>query len=609
MSVAKPTLEYAKTIKTQVYFSRSTAAFKRLLKYHTPYIHLLVLIAALAFLRSYLFSLEPIYTSQIIDLVIVQGKIELLAGLILGIVFAVLSFGIVNLAIAYVHSFAAQMIVKDIRSDYYSSLQSKSFKFYDSTAVGDLVSRATMDMQTVDAFLRTWIGILANAIFTAVIVFTVMYPINPTMSLISIVPMLFIFYFTSQLWIKIMPLFRKMMLILGKLGAYVQQNILGMKVVRIFERENEMEDGFKQVEKIYVDTAITAGKIQSKYMPSAQAILTLGITVVYVYAGTLIASPPAILTIGELLLFVRYMMRLSFPLRDLSMLSGTWINASAGLERIYEIIDAPVDVEDGSDAREIIIEKGEVEFRNVTFGYVKDRPALNNVSFTVNPGERIAILGATGSGKTSLIYLIPRFYDVDSGSILIDGVDVRKFKISSLRRQIGLVLQDVFIFTGTIGENIAFGKPEASLDEIIRAAKHAKIHEFVGTHPEGYNTSIGERGITLSGGQRQRLTIARALLTNPKILILDDSLSFVDAKTEQEIQEAIEEAMKGRTCFIIAQRLSTIKNADRIMVLDNGEIVEFGTHSELMFKGKIYRRIYQTQFLERASEEFLEVDT
>jgi len=399
-----------------------------------------------------------------------------------------------------------------------------------------------------------------------------------------------------------MPLFRKMMLILGRLGAYIQQNIIGMKVVRIFRREGEMGDGFKQVEEIFVDTAIAAGKIQSKYMPLPQAILTLGMAFVYLYGGNLIVSS-SILTIGELTLFTRYMMRLSFPLRDLSMLSGTWINASAGLERIFGIIDIPVDVKDKSDAREITIDHGEVEFREVTFGYVKDKPVLKNVSVKAYPGEKIAILGATGSGKTSLIYLIPRFYDVGSGGVFIDGVDVRDFKLSSLRRQIGLVLQDVFIFTGTIRDNIAFGRPDASMDEVMLAAKLARIHDFIETLPEEYDTLVGERGVTLSGGQRQRITIARAFLANPKILILDDSLSFVDARTEKAIQEAINEAMKGRTCFIIAQRLSTIKNADRIMVLDNGEIVEFGTHRELMARGNVYKRIYETQFLEKAPEQ------
>jgi ABC-type multidrug transport system fused ATPase/permease subunit len=608
MSVAKPTIEYVKTIKTQADLSRSVGAFKRLLRYHKPYIYFLSAIVALSVLRAYLFILEPLYTAQIIDNVIVDGKYELLSGLILNIVLAVVGFGVVSFVITYVHGYAAQLMIRDIRSNYYASLQGKSFKFYDSTAVGDLVSRATMDLQVVEMFLRTWVGVVANAVFTVILVFAVMYSVSPMMSLIAIIPMPFIVYFTAQLWIKTMPLFRKMMLILGRLGAYVQQNILGMKVVRIFQKEDELQNGFEQVEGIFVDTAVTAGKIQSIYMPSAPTILTLGITLVYVYGGNLIASPASMLTIGGLTLFTRYMMRLSFPLRDLSMLSGIWINASAGLERVYEMMDKPVDVEDTSNAREITIEKGKVEFRNVTFGYVKDRPVLKNVSFTVHPGEKIAILGATGSGKTSIIYLIPRFYDVDSESILIDGNDIRDFKLSSLRRQIGLVLQDVFIFTGTIKDNIAFGKPDASMDEIVQVAKHARIHDFVETLPEGYNTIIGERGVTLSGGQRQRLTIARTLLTNPKILILDDSLSFVDAKTEQEIQEAIEEAMKGRACFIIAQRLSTIKNADKIMVLDDGKVVEFGTHSELMAKDSVYKRIYETQFYEKAPGKILEED-
>jgi len=605
MSVAKPILEYVRAIRTQANIPGSARTFKRLLGYHKRYVHFFVLIAALAILRAYVFTLEPLYTAQIIDQVVIGGNFDLLVGLVLAIVAAAGIFGILNYAITFVQGYTAQLIVRNVRSDYYSSLQSKSFAFYDSTAVGDLVSRATMDLRMVEEFLKTWTGALTNAVLTGILVYVVMYSINPTMAAIAILPMALIFYLTVRLQVTIRPLFRKMMLILGRLGAYIQQNILGMKVVRIFRREAEMENGFKQVEDIYVDTAISAGRIQSRYMPSAPAVLTLGIVLVYLYGGNLIASPSSILTIGQLTLFARYMMRLSFPLRDLSNLIGTWVNAAAGLERVYGIADLPVEVADRPGAKEIAIPSGQVEFRNVTFGYAKDRPVLRDVSFKVNPGERIAILGATGSGKTSLIYLIPRFYDVASGSVLIDGTDVRNFKLSNLRRQIGIVMQDVFIFSGTIRDNIAFGKPDASLDEVAAAAKLARIHDFVETLPDGYHTIVGERGITLSGGQKQRLTIARALLTDPRVLILDDSLSFVDAKTEQAIQEAIEEAMKGRTCFMIAQRLSTIKNADRIMVLDSGEIAELGTHSELIAKDGIYRRIYETQFLEKVPEAIL----
>jgi len=608
MSVAKPILEYIKTIKTQANVLRSTSMFKRLLTYHKRYLPLIILVVGLTILGSYLFTLEPLFTAQIIDQVIVQRKTELLQGLIINIVLAIVSFGILNFIIAYVQGYFAQMVVKDLRSDYYSKLQRKSFKFFDASAVGDLVSRATMDVQAVEAFVKTWLGTVTSTIFVAVIAFVIMYSINPIMSLLAVAPLPLVFYFQAQLWIKTMPMFRKMMLILGRLGAYVQQNIIGMKVVRIFRGEDELVLGFRQVEEEFVETAINAGKIQSKYMPTASAIVTLGIIGVYIYGGNLVAAPAAILSIGGLTLFARYMMRMSFPLRDLSMLSGTWINAAAGLERIFQIMDIPEDVNNAEPTNDLkpVPEEGEVEFKNVTFSYSKERPVLKNISFRANPGEKIAILGATGSGKTSLVYLIPRFYDPDSGNILIDGRDIRSCGLSNLRRKIGLVLQDVFIFTGTLKDNIVFSKPDASMEEIESAAKMARIHDFINSLPEGYDTLVGERGITLSGGQRQRITIARALLAKPKILILDDALSFVDAKTENEIQQAIEDAMKGKTSFIIAQRLSTIKNADRIMVLDKGEIVELGTHDELIAKNSVYKRIYETQFLEKWSERTLE---
>jgi ATP-binding cassette subfamily B protein len=605
MSVAKPTLEYVKTIRVKLDLARAEKTLKVLLNYQKKYIHYLIAVVLLSILRSYLFTLEPKYTAQIIDDVVVGGQYDLLLGLVLKIVFSVMGFALTNFAIAFLQGASAHLVIRDIRKKYYDSLQEKSFGFYDSSAVGDLISRATMDLQSVQAFYTTWLGTVCDAIFTTSAVFMVMYPISPRMSLIAFITVPIVFFFQATQFTKTMPMFRKMMLILGRLGAYIQQNIIGMKNVRIFRREKEMEDGFKQVEEIYVDTAITAGRIQSLYTPSAEATLSLGIAMVYVYGATLIASPSSMLTIGEIILFSRYMMRLTMPMRNLSQLTGTFINAIAGFERTNEIINMPVDVKDQPEAQEITINKGEVEFRSVNFEYVKGRAILKNVNFKTKPGEKIAILGATGSGKTSMVYLIPRFYDVSSGSILIDGVDVRNYKLSSLRRQIGLVLQDVFLFAGTLRDNIAFGNPDAPMENVVSAAKFAHIHDFIESLPEGYDSIVGERGVTLSGGQKQRITIARALLTNPKILILDDSLSFVDAKTEHEIQQAIEEAMKDRTTFIIAQRLSTIKNADRILVLDNGEVAEFGTHSELMTKGGIYKRIYETQFLDKAPEEIL----
>ena len=602
MSLIEPVLEYIKGLKPRKDFAQTLSAFRRLMRYHKRYWVFVALIVTISVARSYLFVLEPLYTAFIINNVIIAGNVSLLLNYVILILLAGAGFAITNFTIALVHGVMAQYIVRDIRSEYYSSLQGKSFSFYDSHPVGDLLARATTDLQMVDTFLRTWLGTVLNAIFSSLAAISIMYSISLPMTLIALVTLPLIFYFYTRLFIETMPLFRVMQLILGKLSSYIQQNIIGMKTIRIFRREQDVVEGFKEAEDIYVHTAITAGKIQSIYMPLGGSILTLGVVLVYVYSGFSISMPGSVLMIGDIILFARYMVRLTFPLRDLSNTLGTWIMASAGLERVFEITDMPRNVIDLPNARDTIIKEGRVEFKNVTFGYVKDRPILDGISFSVEPGESVAILGATGSGKSSLIYLIPRFYDIDSGSIAIDGTDIREFTLSSLRKQVGVVLQDVFLFSGTIRENIAYGKPDASMDEIEKAAKMARMHDFIESLPAGYDTMVGERGVTLSGGQKQRLTIARALLTDPRILIMDDSLSFVDAKTEKEIQLAIQEATKTRTTLIIAQRFSTIKTVDKIMVLENGSIAEFGTHEELISKGGQYKRIYETQFLEKSLE-------
>jgi ABC-type multidrug transport system fused ATPase/permease subunit len=605
MSIAKPLLDYAKSLKPQKGFAQSFSDFKRLLQYHRRYPWHIAAIVVLAVLRSILFSLEPLYTSYIIIYVIGPPiNTSLLMDYLLVIVLAGMGYAITNFILTYLHGIMSQYIVRDVRSEYYRSLQTKSFSFYDSVGVGDLTSRATVDLRLVDMFLRTWLGTVLNAVFTTIIIIAIILPISPTMTLISMATMPLIFYFTTRLWINTMPLFRNMQLIMGRLTSYIQQNIIGMKTVRIFRREKDVVDGFKEVEDVYVNTAITAGKMQSIYMPLGPALLTLGAALVYVYAGITLGVPYSALAveqIGYLILFVRYMMRLTFPIRDVSQTLGMWIAAYAGLERVQEMIDTPRSVEDMPNARDVRIEKGQLDLENVTFGYVKERPVLNKVTFAVQPGEKIAILGATGSGKSSLIYLIPRFYDIQAGRIRIDGTDIREFKLTSLRRQIGVVLQDVFLFSGTMRENIAFGKPDASMDEIVQAAKSARIHDFIESLPSGYDTPIGERGVTLSGGQKQRITIARALVGNPRILIMDDSLSFVDAKTEKEIQAAIEEATKARTTLIIAQRFSTIKTAKKILVLENGSVAEFGTHEELLARDGAYKKVYETQFVQKAS--------
>lgn len=304
------------------------------------------------------------------------------------------------------------------------------------------------------------------------------------------------------------------------------------------------------------------------------------------------------ISLGDLLLFTRMMMRLMQPLRFISMLTSMYTSAMAGAERVFGMMDQEPDVKDRPDAIQLPPLKGEVRFENVSFEYIKDKLVLENINLTVQPGETIAILGATGSGKSTMIYLLPRFYDVTSGRVLIDGYDVREVALKSLRKQIGISLQEVFLFSTTIKENIAYGRPDTALSEIIKVAKAAQAHEFIMSFPDGYDTFVGERGATLSGGQKQRIAIARALLMDPKILIMDASTSFVDTETESKIQKALEALFKNRTTLVITQRLSTIKTANRIIILKDGKIGEAGTHEELLAKNGIYTRIYKTQFAE-----------
>lgn len=599
MSVAKPVLDWIDAMRPRTEIRGSEKEFMMLLRYHVPYLHFAVLTVVFSAARAALFAYEPLYLAQIINQVILGGQTALLPGLVFSTILAVLGVGVFTFAETFTNGYVAELVIRDIRSDYYRSLEEKSFGFFDSNPVGDLISRATMDLQAVNNFCSNWIMHLFDSVFVVAACLIIMYPLNPTLTLIALAPMPFVAYLQIRQFTQVRPLFRRMMLILGRLGAYVQQNIIGMKNVRIFEMEEGMQEGFERVEARYVSTAISAGRIQALYVPSPQTVLQIGVAVVYVYGASLLLGPSPVLIVGNLILFATYMQRIVPQLNMLANIVGAWINSSASLERINEIRDAPVDVVDSASARDIQIQRGEVEFRGVSFGYSKDIDVLSDITFKAEAGEKIAILGATGSGKTSLIYLIPRYYDPHEGSITIDGVDIKDYKIDSLQRQVGIVLQDVFLFSGTLRSNIAFGKPDATDEEIIKAAKLARIHDFIDSLPDKYDSYVGERGVTLSGGQKQRITIARAILTNPKILILDDSLSFVDAKTEQEIQQALEEAMRGRTTFIIAQRLSTIKNADKILVLEKGRVAEFGDHNQLVAEDGIYRRVFETQFLDK----------
>jgi len=386
------------------------------------------------------------------------------------------------------------------------------------------------------------------------------------------------------------------------MNTFLQQNIVGTRVVRIFRQEDHEKEKFLKTNEQYFTLGIKLAKIRALYPGMITLITGLITALIYWFGGRLIIETygtPMEFKWGDLMIFIQGMASLLMPLRFLSFISASYNEAMAASARIFEILDAEPDIKDKTGAIRLPPIKGEVAFKNVSFSYDHNKEVLKNINLEVKSGETIAILGPTGSGKSTLLFLIPRFYDVSSGSITIDNYDIRDVELKSLRKQIGIALQEVFLFSASIKENIKYGRPDATDEEVVQAAKAAQIHDFISSLPDGYNTIIGERGITLSGGQKQRLAIARTLLKDPRIIILDDTTSFVDTETEHKIQKAMEALLENRTAFIVTQRLSTIKGADKIVIVRNGEIVESGTHEELLANNGIYAIIYQTQFVQR----------
>jgi ATP-binding cassette subfamily B protein len=501
--------------------------------------------------------------------------------------------GLLNYLGRYSTAYLSQKVSFDIRSDLYNSLLEQSFSFYDQQRTGQLMARATGDIGLIERFFDFGLRMIVSTVLLIGLVLYTLFSMDIGLTLMALVTMPFILYSVSRYAMKVTPLWGKLRDQYGDITSIIQENLMGLRVVRGFAREDYEESKMAAESQEYFDTNITSTKLRSLYLPLATLISSVGFALIIWYGGSEVIA--GTITLGSFVAFYFYVARLSQPVRMIGMTTSLFIRATAASERVFEIVDAEVSVSDKPDALEFENIEGRVTFEDVSFSYDGTNKVLNKINLMVEPGKTIAILGATGSGKSSIINLIPRFYDVSGGSIKIDDHDVRDIKIKSLRSHIGIVRQDPFIFSTTLRENIAYGVENAKLDDVVQAAKQAKIHEFIASLPESYDTKVGERGVTVSGGQKQRLAIARALLKNPKILILDDSTSSVDTQTEYEIQEALDELLENRTTFIITQRLSSIKKADYIVVLDNGEIVEEGIHDELLARDGIYRKLYETQ--------------
>lgn len=539
----------------------------------------------------------PYITRTIIDKGIQARNEPVIVSLSLLMVAVATVGGAFSFLQGYLSERVSQGVAFDLRNAIYEKIQRLSFSYHDRASTGQLITRATSDVERLRLFLGQGFLIAMNALVIMVGITAILLFLNWRLTLVTL-PLLPIAVILFVLFGRIIqPLFTAVQQRLDDLSTILQENIAGFRVVHAFARTDRERQRFQAANDALVAATLKVNRVMSSMFPVVMLMAGLGQMAIlgiggyYVIQGTL--------GVGELVAFTSYLLLAFFPIGHLGMIIAITGQAAASGTRIFEILDAQSEITNAPDAIPLPPIQGRVEFRNVTFRYFgSSDPVLRDVSFVVEPGQVVALLGATGSGKSTIINLIPRFYDVTAGQVLIDGYDVRHVTLESLRSQIGIVLQETRLFAGTIRENITYGRPDATMEEIIAVAKAAAAHDFIMGFPKGYDTPVAELGVTLSGGQKQRIAIARALLMDPKILILDDSTSSVDPQTEARIQAALANLMKGRTCFIIAQRLSTVRNADLIIVLDKGRIAAMGKHEELLESEPLYSEIYHSQLVE-----------
>ncbi|MEN4040994.1 MAG: ABC transporter ATP-binding protein [Anaerolineaceae bacterium] len=543
-----------------------------------------------------------LYTPQLLRQLIDDGisalnmtAIWMIAGLM---VLVALARGVFNFLQGYLSEKTSQGVAYELRNVIFERLQHLSFSFHDQAQTGKLMTHMTSDVEMVRMFAGNGLLQLVSAIVLLVGTLVILFSMNALLTLIflaMIPPIGLIFGLFIK---KLIPRSRTVQEKLEKLNAILQENLAGIRVVKAFAREEYERGRFSARNQELFDENITLLTIFATFFPMIFFIANIAVAGVLWVGGFEVIRGG--MTLGELVAFVGYQGYFLMPIFMLGFIGAMISRAEASSQRIFDVIDAQSEVTDKPDALDAPALSGHVVFDGVSFRYAGgEAPVIEDISFEVQPNQTVAILGRTGSGKSSIINLIPRFYDVTGGKVMVDGYDVRDLKLSSLRSQIGIVLQETTLFSGTIRDNIAYGRMDASVDEIVAAAKAAQAHEFIIDLDAGYDTRVGERGVGLSGGQKQRIAIARALLVSPRILIMDDSTSSVDAETEYKIQQALEVLRQGRTTFIIAQRISTVRSADLILLLDEGKLVGKGSHAELLDCCEIYAEILATQFGER----------
>ena len=488
----------------------------------------------------------------------------------------------------------SRRVSRQMRHDVFESLSALPVRFFDRYQTGDIISTITYDVDTVNQSLSTDLLQILKSIVMVVVSFIMMLSIAPVLVTIFIFTVPITFLFTRWLANRVRPLFRRRSAKLGQLNGFVEEMLSGQKTIRAYGREEAVQARFDQRNTEAVDAYTKAEANGTLTGPSVNFISNLSLSLVCLFGSLLFLDGRVLL--GDLSAFVLYSKKFSGPINEFANILAEIQSAFAAAERVFGLIDAKPETPDAPDAAVLTDATGDVKLEKVDFSYDPGKPIIEDLSFYAKPGSLTAIVGPTGAGKTTIINLLMRFYDVDGGAVLVDGQDIRSLTRDSLRRAYTMVLQDTWLFHGTIFDNIAYGKPGATMEEVVAAAKAARIHNYISRLPEGYHTVLSDNGTSISKGQKQLLTIARAMLLDANMLILDEATSNVDTRTEQKIQAAMRELMKNKTCFIIAHRLSTIQAADHILVLDKGQVVEQGTHESLMAKKGFYYQLYQSQF-------------
>jgi ABC-type multidrug transport system fused ATPase/permease subunit len=577
------------------------AVLKRLLLLLTPYWRTLILNAILLLALTGLELAPPLFQKAIVDQVIEAGDLAKLGMLIAGLVLVYGLQQVVNAADMYLRHALGERFIFDLRVRLYATLQRLSLSFFERTSTGELMSRVTNDVNALESFVTHGSALAAVDLLRLFGGAIILLLLDWRLALLVLLPVPVLAVSLRYFNTRIRPVYRRVRARLGDINAQLQDSLSGIRVIQAFVQEDRELERFTTESKGYYQARVQGIRYWSTFFPAMRFVASLG-TVIVLGAGAVMVVQGE-LTLGTLVAFLSYITSFYQPINRLTEVDNVFQEAIAAGERTFELLDETADIQDPPDAIELGQVQGEVVFENVHFRYGTGDKILHDVDFRIAPGEMVALVGPSGAGKTSIANLLCRFYDPIQGRITIDGHDLRQVSLESLRGQVAVVLQDTFLFNTTVRENLLYGKPDATDEELFAAAQAAYAHEFVRALPDGYSTEIGERGVRLSGGQKQRLALARAILADPRILILDEATSSVDAEAEYLIQQALDAVLEGRTALVIAHRLSTIRSADKIIALEGGRIVEVGDHRELMQRGGLYSQLYQRQLELAVAEE------